>query len=589
MYESFLAKTKTELISMAQELMEKSMPEPKEELFALFETTGNRLIYENVYFERRRFLTVFGCLALWMKEEGEETFAPLTRAAVYSKLETVLREICGEECWALPAHVNRKEDINWRNSVDLFASETAGTLAELAFKLEGELDTDCTGKCRDEALRRVVELFFAVEPPFAHWEVCEHNWNAVCVGNIGSAAIYLYQDQPELLEKYMARVCHDLTFYVDGFAEDGTCMEGLGYYAYGMGYFVNFALQAYEYTDGKVDLLRGDWGDFHAGEEDKRCRMATWWSKCYFASGRSVSFSDGNSRDKYRMGLGCGLKTFFPQVQIPDISLASSLEEDSCYRFVPMRMDIFETKKLVAMAGAESGYRPSPFIILPSAQWCLGNSDNGCFMALKGGHNDEPHNHNDVGSFLYGIGEELFFTDLGAGEYVKEYFSEGRYNILCNRSLGHNVPLLCGHEQKKGKEYRAAGFTARETDAYGMCTMEVSGAYGGCGITHFTREFSFAKETGILEVKDSFQSGDGEAVVTENFVTQYEPEIENGKVILRGECSTCVLEVGGPTPEFQVKREPHSNHQGEPEDLYRIFFDIKIADSEEITIRICKQ
>lgn len=588
-YNEFLKRAKNELIEIAQELLDKPLPEITEALFALFETTGNRVKYEAVYFDRRKFLTVFGCLALWMKEEGEAGFASLTKNDIYRKLEEILFEVCSEECWALPAHVNRAKDANWRNTVDLFASETAGTLAELAVKLEVELSPICIQMCKSEALKRVVEPFFGGEAPFAHWERCEHNWNAVCVGNIGSAAIYLYRDKPDILEKYIARVCDDLVYYVDGFAEDGTCMEGLGYYAYGMCYFVNYANQLYEYTKGAQDLLKGNWGSFCAGEEDKRCRMAQWWSKCYFASGRSVSFSDGSSEEKYRMGLGCGLKKRFAQVQIPDISLASSLVEDHCYRFVPMRMDIFETKTLAQTMEQEREYRPHSFVILPSAQWCLGNSANGCFMAVKGGHNDEPHNHNDVGNFLYGIGKELFFTDLGAGEYVKEYFSAGRYEILCNRSRGHSVPLLCGKEQKSGKEYAARNFTAGENHECGECRMEIAGAYEACSVNSFVRSVSFDKRSGELILCDAFKALKEGAVVTENFVTQYIPEIKDGKIYLKGEENTCVLLVEGQITQFHVSREQHSNHQGQSEDVYRIFFNINIADSENITIRISKQ
>lgn len=587
MYEEFLRKTKTELVNTALELLQKPLPELTEELFALFETCGNRVKYENVYFGRRKFLTVFGCLALWMKEEGEKTFAPLTKKMVYEKLQQVLFEICQEECWALPAHVNRAKDPNWRMNVDLFASETAGTLAELAFKLEGVLSPTCVEKCKNEALRRVIEPFFAAEAPFAHWETCEHNWNAVCVGNIGSAALYLYQDSPEKLGKYISRVCRALTYYVDGFAEDGTCMEGLGYYAYGMGYFINFAKQLYEYTEGRMDLLRGAWGRFVAGAQDKRYHMAKWWSKCYFASGRSLSFSDGSSSEKYRMGLACALKQFFTDVQIPGTELASSLEDDHCYRFVPLRMDIFETKKLVEDGVENKSFEPEKFTILPDAQWCLGNSANGCFTAMKGGHNAEPHNHNDVGSFLYGIGRELFFTDLGAGEYVKEYFGEGRYDILCNRSRGHNVPILDGREQKAGRIYAADRFEARNTMVSGEVRMMLTGAYEAGRVECFERSFIFDKKLGELVVEDTFTGN--QAVITENFVTQQKPVLCENAVLLQGEEECCQLTVEGYEPQFYVNREVHSNHQGQAEEVYRICFDVKIADSEKITIRIGKQ
>lgn len=283
MYEEFLSKTKNELVGIAQELLAQPMPEITEELFALFETCGNRVKYEAVYFGRRKFLTVFGCLALWMKEEGEDAFAPLTKKVVCAKLEDVLSEVCGEECWALPAHVNRSADANWRNTVDLFASETAGTLVFLGTSLTEELSAEIREKCLTEAEKRVVAPFFASQVPFAHWEVCEHNWNAVCVGNIGSAAIRLYRNEPQKLDTYIDRVCKDLTYFIDGYAEDGTCMEGLGYYAYGMSYFVQFANDLYAYSDGNRDLLGGDWHTFRAGEADKRARIASWWAKCFFA------------------------------------------------------------------------------------------------------------------------------------------------------------------------------------------------------------------------------------------------------------------------------------------------------------------
>ena len=48
----------------AAEMMDQPMPVAGEELFALYEKTGNRLIYEEVYFTRRKMLAVFGCLSI---------------------------------------------------------------------------------------------------------------------------------------------------------------------------------------------------------------------------------------------------------------------------------------------------------------------------------------------------------------------------------------------------------------------------------------------------------------------------------------------------------------------------------------------
>ena len=165
-----------------EELRKLAMPEVTEELFALFETTGNRLKYEEVYFTHRKFLAVFGMAAyVWKRKED------------VAKLTEVLEEICGEECWALPAHVNRAKEKDWRITVDLFASETAQALAEfLGFVNESlpeeyKLPTELCAKVESEIERRVLTPFFSSEPNYGCWECADHNWNAVCAGSIGSA------------------------------------------------------------------------------------------------------------------------------------------------------------------------------------------------------------------------------------------------------------------------------------------------------------------------------------------------------------------------------------------------------------------
>ena len=89
------------------------------------------------------------------------------------------------------------------------------------------------------------------------------------------------EDKEQLL-KNLKRICDGLLWYLKGFSEDGACMEGLGYYTYGMAYFVNFAQELYEYSDGKWDLFCGEWGEFKAGKEDKRTKMAQFPAKCFF-------------------------------------------------------------------------------------------------------------------------------------------------------------------------------------------------------------------------------------------------------------------------------------------------------------------
>ena len=77
---------------------------------------------------------------------------------------------------------------------------------------------------------------------------------------------------------------------------DGACQEGLGYWVYGFTYFTLFALAQREYDPSK-DLMASE----------KVNAIAHFQQKCYFAGGRTISFSDGDSRGTYPMGLTCCL------------------------------------------------------------------------------------------------------------------------------------------------------------------------------------------------------------------------------------------------------------------------------------------
>lgn len=48
----------------AMVLLNEEMPAITDELFNIYETTGNRIIFEKVYFRRRKNLAVFGLEAL---------------------------------------------------------------------------------------------------------------------------------------------------------------------------------------------------------------------------------------------------------------------------------------------------------------------------------------------------------------------------------------------------------------------------------------------------------------------------------------------------------------------------------------------
>ena len=183
--EAFRMGYRKEVRESAWSLLDQDMPVLTEELFALFEQNGNRLRYETVYFNRRKMLAVLGLEAILEKEEAGNK-AEAVSTEILDKLCLVIEDICREECWALPAHVDRKEDKDWRITADLFACETAQTLSEIADRLEEDLPGGLRLTIISEIKRRVLQPVFDSAVPYRKWECGETNWNAVCAGSIGS-------------------------------------------------------------------------------------------------------------------------------------------------------------------------------------------------------------------------------------------------------------------------------------------------------------------------------------------------------------------------------------------------------------------
>ena len=611
-----------QLYDSADALYEANVPDLTEEKFALFETVGNRLEYEHVYFERRRFLTTFGCTVLLGTNERESDLRHDPQGEKYrTKLEQIIAEICDEECWALPAHVNRKDDPGWRVTVDLFASETAQALAELYAGLKGVLPEQLRSRIRAEVMRRVIEPYAAKEP-YAWWEQSDMNWNAVCNGSIGMAALDLLDDEPELQEKLVRRVLANLEYFLNGFAEDGACLEGLGYFTYGFYYYMGF-----------MDML--DRKPVIKALLPEKCRkIAEFQQKCYFPSGLSVSFSDGSKHEKYRIGLTCKLAMLYDTVEIPDISCAAGFDADPCYRFLMASRDLMwseeysrhvydsrsaggdpegetdlnlkderyrtETEELAATTTENGSYR---MYVLPTAQWAISHGASGGGFAVKGGHNAEPHNHNDVGSFIYALGDQPLITDLGAGEYTAQYFKdETRYDYICCSSLGHNVPVINGCGQQAGREFACGEFSC-----HALCDVRLSfaEAYGETALKSLTRSLKYEPETESLTVEDIFDS-EG-CLIEENLVTQGDVAVENGAIIIYSEspgqafsCEgyrdmecrdrdtdySCRIISENGFRDLKITEEPFMNHDGNPETVKRIIW--KAADISQTGKIACR-
>lgn len=529
-------------------LRTKPMPPLDEEDFFLFQKTGNRLIYETAYFGRRKYLTVFGILAEYGKKQEDMEL-----------LAGIMDSVCDERFWALPAHV----DFNApdETTIDLFAAETAQTLAELLILFREALPEGLIEKAQREIIRRVLAPFCNSAPPYAWWETDRCNWSAVCAGCVGMAAIYM--DRMGKLPKAwkepcLERVCSAMQCYLSGMEEDGACTEGLGYFSYGMSYYTAFAELLYEESGHTADLMA----------HPKCGRIAAFQEKCYFGGGVSISFSDGSASERFLPGLTAFLAHRFPGTRTPDYAAARGLEQDACYRWITNERNIRWLMRYGGREMADAGEASCD--LLPSAQWMICRNRNGSGFAAKGGHNDENHNHNDVGHFLCVFKGEMLLSDLGAGEYTKDYFGNGRYGILCNRSLGHSVPLINGCEQCAGQEYHAERFVWE--DAARMLRIDFAAAYPRGLVQALERTILFADEgeaaqdTLKITVTDSFVPSERTRTFTENLVTAYPAFIEKAEdgtdvVRIEGRCGVCRIRIENAV-DLRILPREHFMHDG---------------------------
>jgi hypothetical protein len=124
-------------------------------------------------------------------------------------------------------------------------------------------------------------------------------------------------------------------------------------------------------------------------------------------------------------------------------------------------------------------------------------------VALKGGHNAEHHNHNDVGSYVVVAGKSALLLDPGSEIYTARTFSLRRYESKILNSFGHPVPLVAGQLQIKGVDACAKVLRTEFTDETDTLVFDIHHAYAVETLVQLTRTFTYSRiGKGSLTVTD---------------------------------------------------------------------------------------
>jgi hypothetical protein len=123
--------------------------------------------------------------------------------------------------------------------------------------------------------------------------------------------------------------------------------------------------------------------------------------------------------------------------------------------------------------------------------------------ALKGGHNAEQHNHNDVGSYVVALGGRTPLVDPGSEVYTRRTFSGKRYESRVLNSWGHPLPTVAGSLQRTGRSAAARVLKTEFSDRTDTLALDLRAAYDVKSLKELTRTFIYSRQgQGSLVVTD---------------------------------------------------------------------------------------
>ena len=451
--------------------------------FLAFSRTGDRQAWEQPYFERRRKL-IGAALAECVTDDGWYMDAVVDG----------LWCICEETSWVISAH-NGSAHAGIRPLspsvlpdpenpyIDLFAAQTAAALADTLYLLEDKIDTVSpliARRVRQEIDRRVLVPFMRRDD-FWWMGMIRHdvnNWTPWIISNVLEAALLLERDVLRRAEM-VARGMQMLDSYLAVLPEDGGCDEGAGYFNMAGASLFDCLESVYQATAGRVSFY---------GEPFIR-RIGAFPVKAHIAGPVFLNFADCDLKpylDGDRLYL-YGLRTGDERLAaLGSVLHAERMADPASIRPKDTPQMSRVLSALFTQVPTLAPQTPPAFDELPALQVFIWRGD-GLTLAVKGGHNGENHNHNDVGSFMVYADGGPVVVDMGNRVYTAKTFGPDRYTIDNTRSMNHNVPLIGGYEQAAGCEYAARDVRANERGV----SMELADAYPReAGVESLMREMS---------------------------------------------------------------------------------------------------
>jgi len=482
--------------------------------------TGDRDGYQRVSFGRRRTLVDL-VIAECLENQGR----------YLDDITNGIWAICEESFWGVSAHLGR-----WGHGlpdvanpiVDLFAAETSVLLAWTVYLLGPKLDAISPliiPRVELEINRRILTPLLERDDfgwmGFGGQRV--NNWNPWICSNWLTSALLIEKDEGRRAQQVF-KAMRTLDNFINPYPKDGGCDEGPSYWGRAGASLYDCLELLHSATNGKIDVYDNPLIQ-NIGKFIYRVQI----HDRYF-----INFADAPAMLTPSPALvyGYGKRISDPKMMALGAWSAHKLDiqsngvTDSIGRLLP------------ALFSLEDVLKAEPIPPLPRDVWLdeiqvMVARDNegaseGLFVAVKGGHNTESHNHNDVGHFIVYVAGKPIIIDAGVETYTAKTFSSRRYEIWTMQSAYHSLPTVNGIQQTPGRQYAARNVTYRTDDTVSELSLDIAGAYPEeANINTWTRTVTLNRGQNIT-ITDAYELKGISDNLTLNLLTPCEVLLQDG-------------------------------------------------------------
>ncbi|UZR95665.1 heparinase II/III domain-containing protein [Chondrinema litorale] len=458
------------LIKKGEEALEFAWPSLTASQLLEYHKTGNRRNYEKKYFDRRYNLRDL-VLAELLEAKGRFT----------EEIVNGIWLICDESYWGLPAHLYlQKGNAELPNvlepTVDLFAAQTANLLAWTDYLLGEKLDVvspRIRERIKIETERRILEPTLKRDDfwwmGFSESQHQVNNWNPWIASN-WLAAVLLLEDNKEERAAAVFKIMKALDNFLNPYPRDGGCDEGPSYWGRAGASLFDCLELLNSATDGKINIY----------DQEIIKNIGTYIYKAYIGDNYFINFADAAASMNPSSDLIFRYGKRINDVQMQQFGAYMAKKEGEFATDVSLDRALFALLNYKNLYESETKFNFPKDVWLPESEIMAArsNSNNtGFYIAAKGGHNNESHNHNDVGNFIIYYNAKPVLVDAGVGTYTAKTFSNQRYTIWNMQSAYHNLPTVNGVMEKEGRKFEADEVNYRHNSRMAKFSLDLAKTY----------------------------------------------------------------------------------------------------------------